>query len=131
MRANRFTLKLAAILGLGVALSAKLWREVREMVCARSAERSFRQVARTAVVLVAAVVLPSCVDGFAHLGPGDQPEADLPEWFEQEDEASMLYLRGTEVNDRSIDSIHGEWVAGIITAREAELALALPLAGRG
>ena len=50
MRSNRWTLLLGAILGLRVALPAKLWREVREVVGARSAERSFRRVARTAMV---------------------------------------------------------------------------------
>ena len=69
MRPNRFVSKLAAIIGLEVVLPAKLRRELRHVARARSTERSYRWVAKTAVALVAAVVLPSCVDGFATLEP--------------------------------------------------------------
>lgn len=79
--------------------------------------------AKGVVVVVAAVVLSGCLDGFAALGPvADQREADVPEWLEHEDEASILFLREVKAHTISIDIIHGQLMAGTITAREAELA---------
>jgi len=120
MRPNGLTVTLVAILALGAALPTKLWRELREV-----GRRELSRAAETAAVLMAAVILPACGEGFVAFGPvGDQGEAELPEWFEPEDEASMLFLREIEERRIPLNIIHGELAAGIITAREAELALA-------